>query len=147
VVNRNGSKGLAMALSLNDALSHYHSVSDTAHKFWGYFQIVAAGTAAFAWSREAGGELQLFAFLALGFAVFAALNWRLVVCTQSEAVAAAHCVKAHASALGDAVPRELRPLVERIDPDPAFLVGVWHAVLSCATLGAVWWRYATVADC
>lgn len=130
-----------MSLTLSDALSHYHSISDTTHRFWGYFQAIAAGTAAFAWSREDSAEVQTFIFLAVAFSVFAVLNWRLVVSSQAEAVAVAQCVKNYASSAAAPVPAELQPLVERISPDPPFLIGLWHAGLSLATLGAIWWRY------
>ena len=134
-----------MTLTLSDALSHYRSVSDTTHKFWGYFQAVASGTAAFAWSREAPADPQLFVFLSIAFAVFAVLNWRLVVSSQAEAVAAAQCVKSYASSAGPSVPSELLPLIQKLKPDPAPLIGRWHAGLSLVTLGAVWWRYHSLA--
>lgn len=130
-----------MSLSLADALSHYRAVSETTHKFWGYFQAVAAGTAAFAWSREKSGEVELFVFVSIAFTVFAVLNWRLVVSSQAEAVSAAQCVKNNAATLDAAVPADLLPIIQRVSPDAAPLVGLWHAGLSLATLGAVWWRY------
>ncbi len=133
-----------MSLTLNDALSHYRSVADTTHRFWGYFQAVAAGTAAFAWSQESSTEVQVFGFLSFAFGTFAALNWRLVVASQAEAVAAAECVKKYALTLGATVPSDLLPLVQRIKPDSAALIGLWHAGLSVATLGAVWWRYSAL---
>lgn len=133
-----------MSLTLSDALSHYRSVSDTTHKFWGYFQAVAAGTAAFAWAREGPADPQLFVFLLFAFAAFALLNWRLVVSSQAEAVAAAQCVKEYASRLST-VPPELLPLIQNLKPDPAPLIGAWHAGLSLATLGAVFWRYHSLA--
>ena len=134
-----------MSLTLSDALSQYRAISDTTHRFWGYFQAVAAGTAAFAWSQEAPSDVQLFVFLSLAFAVFAVLNWRLVVSSQAEAVAAAKCVKDYASALGATVPSDLQPIIQRLSPDPASLIACWHAGLSLATLGAVWWRYYILA--
>jgi hypothetical protein len=134
-----------MSITLSDALSHFRSVSDTTHKFWAYFQAVAIGTAAFAWSRDTPADLQLFVFLSIAFAVFAVLNWRLVVSSQAEATNAAQCIKACAAA-ASSIPPELLPLIHRIEPDPAPLIGVWHAGLSIATLGAVWWRYASLAS-
>lgn len=38
-----------MPLTLPDALTHYRAMYDATHKFWGYFQVVAASTTAFAW--------------------------------------------------------------------------------------------------
>ena len=81
-----------MQLTLADALSHYRSVAETTHKFWGYFQAVSVGTAAFAWSRDNTSEVKLFALLSIAFAVFAIGNWRLVVSSQAEAVAAKKCI-------------------------------------------------------
>ena len=130
-----------MSLTLTDALSQYRSVSEATHRFWGYFQAVAAGTAAFAWSREPPADTQVFIFLALAFAVFAALNWRLVVNSQSEAEVVARCIRAYVSSPSAATPSELLPIIQRIRPDSARLVGFWHAGLSLATLFAVWWRY------
>lgn len=134
-----------MSLTLNDALSHYRSVSDSTHKFWAYFQVVAAGTAAFAWSKEVPNELRVFIFLSIAFAVFTALNGRLVVGSQAEAFAASKCVKDYALNLGTAVPKDLLPIVNRIDPGPAWLILVFYVGLSFATLSAVWWRYFTLA--
>jgi hypothetical protein len=74
------------------------------------------------------------------------LNWRLVVSSQAEAVAAAQCVKAYAARPGATVPAELLPLIDRINPDPAFLIGLWHAGLSLGTVGAVWWRYNSLSN-
>lgn len=130
-----------MSLTLADALSHYRSVSETTHKFWGYFQAVAAGTAAFAWSRDSTSEVELFALLSMAFAVFAIGNWRLVVSSQAEAVIAEKCIKNYAHTLGPAVPNDLRPLIQQIKPDSTFLIGVGHAGLSIATIGAVWWQF------
>jgi len=135
-----------MSLTLSDALSQFRAVSDTTHKFWGYFQAVAAGTAAFAWSQEAPADVQLFVFLSVAFTVFAVLNWRLVVSSQAEAVATSKCVKDYASTLGVALPKDLLPIIQKVNPDPAALIGVWHAGLSLATLGAVWWRYNILAS-
>lgn len=132
-----------MSLTLSDALSHYRSLSDTTHKFWGYFQVVAAGTAAFAWSRERTDLGQTFFLLAIAFSVFAILNWRLVVGSQAEMVNAAKCLKKYAESVQ--VPAELKPMLERINPDPAHRVGLWHAGLSLATLVAVLWRYLLVS--
>ncbi|ETW93714.1 MAG: hypothetical protein ETSY2_50930 [Candidatus Entotheonella gemina] len=72
-----------MAFSLNDAISHYRSITDTTHKFWGYFQAVAAGTAAFAWLRDAKSTA-LFVLHTIAFVVFAFLNGRLVVGSQKR---------------------------------------------------------------
>ncbi|MNC41784.1 hypothetical protein D3C75_905640 [compost metagenome] len=135
-----------MSLTLSDALSHYRSVSDSTHKYWGYFQVVAGGTAAFAWSSEASADAQLFVFLSIAFAVFAVLNGRLVVSSQAEAIAAVQCVRNHASNSTVAVPSELAPLLEGIKPDPTALICLLHAGLSLATLAAVWWRYASLAS-
>ena len=135
-----------MSLTLSDALSQYRAVSDTTHKFWGYFQAVAAGTAGFAWSQGAPRDVQLFVFLSVAFTIFAILNLRLVVSSQAEAVAAANCAKKCASTLKDAIPNDLRPLIRHVNPDSALVVGLWHAGLSLATLGAVWWRYNILVE-
>jgi hypothetical protein len=132
-----------MSLSLSDALSHYRSVSDATHRFWGYFQVVAGGTAAFAWSC-ATPDKQLFVFLSIAFAVFAVLNGRLVVSSQNEAVTAAQCIQNYASSATATIPSELVPLVLGITPDSKALILVWHAGLSLATLFAVWWRYESL---
>jgi hypothetical protein len=123
-----------MSLTLSDALSHYRSVSDATHKFWGYFQAVAVGTAAFAWSSKVPVEAQLFGFLSIAFAIFAALNWRLVVSSQAEAVIAAECLKKYAASLGDTVPSDLLPIIDRINPYSPQRIGLWHVVLSLAAL-------------
>jgi hypothetical protein len=85
-----------MSLTLSDALSHYRSVSDATHRYWGYFQVVAIGTAGFAWSHAAS-DIQLFVFLSIAFVVFAVLNGRLVMSSQGEAVAAVQCIRNYAS--------------------------------------------------
>lgn len=130
-----------MSLTLSDGLAHYRFMSDTTHKFWGYFQAVAAGTAAFAWSREQADQGQFF-LLVIAFSVFAILNWRLVVGSQAEMVNAAMCVKKYAESVQ--VPEELKPMLERLNPDPVHQVGLWHAGLSLATLAAVLWRHLLV---
>jgi hypothetical protein len=130
-----------MSLTLNDALSHYRSVSDATHRFWGYFQAVAVGASAFAWSREEPTDIQTFIFLSVAFTVFAMLNWRLVVSSQKEAVVAAQCVNNFAAVSAPPVPPELAPMLDHVRPDPACLIGFWHAGLSIATLIAIWWRY------
>lgn len=129
-----------MALSLSDALSHYRSVADRSHKFWGYFQFAAAGTAGFAWSRK-GAEVDMstFGFLSLAFAVFAVLNLRLVYTSQKEAEVAVKCLQAYAESLE--VPSELKPILANIKLDEAKDVATWHGALSVGTLVAVWLRY------
>lgn len=130
-----------MSLTLSDALSHYRAVSDTTHKFWGYFQAIAAGTAAFAWSRDGQDNANVLVLLGFGFAVFAILNWRLVCGSQCEAMTAADCVKAYARRPDVEVPSDLLPIIQKIAPDRPVVVGFWHASLSIATLVAIWWRY------
>lgn len=129
-----------MSLTLADALSRYSSVSDTTHKFWGYYQILAAGTATVAWTTL-DRNLEEFVFLSMAFAIFAALNLRLVVSSQREAVLAKECIQNFARRSSAEVPVELRPMIEKISPDGAITVGLWHAGLSVATVAAVWWRY------
>lgn len=129
-----------MAYSISDALSHYRAISDATHKFWGYFQAVAVGSAAFAWSREPSASWQLYAVLAVAFTVFASLNWRLVVQSQAAAFGAAECIRAYAERPEAGVPPELRRVIESINPDSARKVGVWHAGLSLAVLVAVGWH-------
>ena len=102
---------------------------------------MSVGTAAFAWSRDNTSEVELFALLSIAFAVFAIGNWRLVVSSQAEAVAAKKCIMKYASTLGIEVPEDLQPLIKQIKPGTAFLIGVGHAGLSIATIGAVWWRF------
>jgi len=131
--------GAKMSFTLPDALSHYRATLDKNHKFWGYFQLVASATAAFAWSRDRFENGQLLLPLAAAFAVFAILNWRLVVESQEELLIAARCVKDYASKIG--VPDELLPMIQAIKPDSTLRVGVWHAVLSMATLAAVIWAH------
>lgn len=132
-----------MPLTLSDALSHYRSVSDATHRYWGYFQVVAGGTAAFAWSRKTS-DIQLFVFLSIAFAVFAVLNGRLVISSQGEAVAAVKCIRNYASSTTAAIPSELAPLVEGIKPDSIVFIFLWYAGLSLATLFAIWWRYVSL---
>lgn len=134
-----------MSLTLSDGLSHYRSVSDTTHRFWGYFQAVAAGTAAFTWSQVMPADAAVLVVLGTAFAVFAVLNWRLVVGSQWEAWTTSKCIKEYAINPAVAVPSELLPLIEKIDPEHPTLVGAWHAGLSIATLTAVWWRYSLLA--
>ena len=134
-----------MSLTLGDALSHYRSVADATHKFWGYFQAVAVGAAGFAWTRE-GPDVALFLFLSIAFAVFAAANGCLVVSSQSEAHRAAQCIKQFAVRPEIAVPTELQPIISGLKPYTAPLVGLFHAVLSVATLAAIWLRFHQVLD-
>lgn len=134
-----------MSLTISDALSHYRSVSDTTHRFWGYFQALAAGTAAFAWSRDMPADAAMLVALGAAFSVFAVLNWRLVVSSQREAWITSKCIKNYAINPAVAVPSELLPLIQKIDPEHPTLVGAWHAGLSIATLSAVWWRYSLFA--
>lgn len=131
-----------MSLTLSDALSHYRSISDTTHRFWGYFQAVAAGTAAFAWSREAPAGPQLIV-LSFAFTVFAVFNWRLVVRSQAESVVAAKCVKAYALSANSNVPSELLPVIQDLEPGSAAHIGILHAGVTIATLGAVLSRLLT----
>ncbi|MGH8076540.1 MAG: hypothetical protein ACREPE_04340 [Lysobacter sp.] len=134
-----------MSLSLSDALSHYRHLSDTTHKFWAYFQAIAIGSAAFAWSRNAPGDAPSLQLLFAAFLVFAVLNWRLVTASQSAVVAAARCLKNHASGVVPSVPGDLKPMIDGIKPDRVIVVGLWHAGLSLATLGIIGWRYCLLS--
>lgn len=134
-----------MSLGLDHALAHYRSLSDSTHKFWGYFQLVAIATVGYVWAPhmvQSKAPVSLFFLLGLAFSVFAILNWRLVVISQADAVNAADCLKKYAAKVE--VPAELKPIIERIDPDSAFRVGAWHAALSLAALTAIWWRYRSI---
>lgn len=135
-----------MSLSLSDALSHYRHLSDTTHKFWAYFQAIAIGAAAFAWSRNAPGDAHSLLLLFAAFLVFAALNWRLVIASQSAAITAATCIKSYASGVVPSVPGDLKPMIDGIKPDRVVVVGLWHAGLSLATLGVIWWRYCLLSS-
>lgn len=136
-----------MSLTLSDALSHYRSASDATHKFWGYFQAVAAGTAAFAWSKDKHDDSSMFVVLGVAFTVFAMINWLLVVSSQKEARIASACVKEYANSQGISLPSKLAPIIQAINPYHPAVVGVWHAVISFATLYAIWWRYKLLFPC
>jgi len=134
-----------MSLGLDNALSHYRSLSDSTHKFWGYFQLVAIASVGYVWAphvEHTQEPLLLFSILGLAFGVFVLLNWRLVVISQADAVNAADCLKKYAAKVE--VPAELKPIIDRIQPDSAFRVGTWHAALSLAALAAIGWRYHSV---
>jgi hypothetical protein len=130
-----------MNFTLTDALAHYRAASETTHKFWGYYQVVAIGVAGFAWT-QGDPQLQLFVWLSIAFLVFAVLSWRVVVHSQDEMFTAAKCVEAYLKTPETFVPDELRPIFDKVSPDTPEKVGVWHALLSVATLIAIWWRYA-----
>ncbi len=132
-----------MALSISDAVAHYRSVSEDTHKFWGYFQAIAAGSAAFAWSRDYA-SLPLFAWLTIAFGIFAVLNLRLVVGSQASAVIAERCIKEFLRNNPAEAPQELAPMIADIRPGSALSVGVWHAGLAAAVMAAIWWRYFTL---
>ena len=134
-------------LSLSDALSHYRGVSDATHRFWGYFQAVAAGAAGFAWLREKPLDSRLLVVLSIAFVVFAVLNWRLIVQSQTEAKCASDSIKAYLR--GDDTPQgtakpnvsvHLQPILAKLAPDKPTVVGAWHIGLSVATVVAIWWR-------
>ncbi|KFX71077.1 hypothetical protein TMS3_0103795 [Pseudomonas taeanensis MS-3] len=130
-----------MSLTLSEALTHYRSVTDATHRYWGYFQLVAGGTAAFAWS-EKNAIFELFLFLSIAFTVFALLNGRLVISSQGEAVDTVQCIRNFASSATSAIPSELAPLIEGISSDSKTKISIWYTGLSLATLAAVWWRYS-----
>lgn len=131
-----------MSFSLNDAVSHYRSIADTTHKFWGYFQAIAAGTAAFAWTGDTHRGIALTTLLTAAFLVFALPNWRLVIGSQRQAVSAASAIKAYCRNHADAINTDLRPIIDTIDRDPVYRVGLWHTRLSTAVVLAVWARVA-----
>lgn len=139
-----GTTAMQPAISLSDALAQYRGITDATHRFWGYFQAVAAGTAAFAWSRE-GRDFQLFLFLSAAFLVFAFLNWRLVVESQAKAEVAAKCVKEYAKHHEPETPPQFLDIAKTVSPERSVMVAWWHGGLSVATFLAVWWRYWSLA--
>lgn len=133
------------AFSISEALSQYRSIADATHRFWGYFQAVAAAAAAFAWSREEC-DFQVFLFLSAAFSVFAFLNWRLVVGSQADAELAANCVKSYAELRKADIPGELQNIFKTASPEQTTKVAWWHGGLSLATFVAIWWRYWSLAS-
>ena len=129
-----------MALSVNDALGHYRAVAEATHKYWGYFQAIAAGTAAFAWASETQ-TLPLLAWLTFAFVLFAIASWRLVVGSQADVVAVKDCIKTFVKNHPSEVPSDFAPLVDRLTPYPAWIVGSWHGLISVAVVAVIWWNH------
>lgn len=70
-------------MKLTDALSALRSTSDQTNKFWGYYQAVTTAAVIFAWastSRE-----PVIVGLVVAYAIFAYLNRKLVVSSQTDA--------------------------------------------------------------
>lgn len=128
-----------MTITVSDALSRYSSVLEANHRFWAYFQALALGTAAFAWTRDPL-ERELALLLTAAFLAFAVLNARLVFLSQRDARRLAAAIRKYAKNKGDGVPRELRA-VARLHPDKPASVLLWHLSLTAAAVGTVWWRY------
>lgn len=130
-----------MTISLSDTLSHYRAVTDTSHRYWGYFQAIAASTAAFAWGASSMKHWFEYAMLTLGFAIFAVLNMRLILGAQEDALKIAEGLKSFVQRADSGVPLDFQPIFQRLDPDSKYKVGSWHALISAATIAVVWVRY------
>lgn len=127
-----------MELTLSDALSHYRSLSETTHRFWGYFQAIALGALAFSWAHYNEKSLSLTVLLTLAFVFFAILNLRLIRSAQMDVVEAARCLKAYTANPNTTLPPEFKPLIENIKPDSVVKVCCWHSILAIATVVVFW---------
>jgi hypothetical protein len=127
------------ALSLADVLQHYRSVAESTHKFWSYFQIVAVGIAAFAWSTEKP-HWAIFGVISLAFLAFVRFNGALVLESQREAWAAAEAVKLYATRHDKEVPTEFRPIIDAISPKSVDFIRGVYAWLTVGTIATMWGR-------
>lgn len=132
------------SLSLSDVLSHYHSLTDTTHKLWAYFQAVAIGSALFAWSLDGHTKPSVFAALAIAFFGFSLMNLRLVISSQKDLVVVADSIHRYAKTPKLHIHSAFFPLIHRIRPDPVQTVTLWHILVTLATLASIWWRYEFV---
>lgn len=130
---------MSLQLSLSDAISRFHEVSQATHQFWAYFQFVAAGAVTVAWAVPVRGEKGLCWLLTAGLTAFAAANGVMVYKSQQDmyAVAAAidACVnKSHACTVSP----DLLPVVNSIGAAEPCLIALAYVGLFAAALVGIW---------
>ena len=134
---------MSSELSLADAISHFHQVSSATHQFWAYFQYIAAGAVAVAWTVPAKGSKELCWLLTAGLSVFAAINGVMVFKSQQGmfdvAAAIQKCVKAGTCDVSDA----LLPVTNSIQAAEPCLIALAYIGLFGAAVFGIWlpnWR-------
>lgn len=116
-------------MKLTDALSYLRSTSDQTHKFWGYYQAVTAAAVGFAWASSKPPS-ELIVGLVVAYLIFAALNCRLVISSQTAAFTIWNSIQKYKAQSTEPVPAQFVPILELNQPDNSKLIGGMHIGLS-----------------
>jgi hypothetical protein len=130
-------------MKLTDALGHLRSTSDQTHKFWGYYQAVTAAAIGFAWASSKPPPQLIFGLI-VAYAIFAFLNCRLVVTSQSAALAVWQAIQDYRPLPDEAINPTLLPITRLNRPDEPTLIGGMHVGLSILAALAMYARTWTL---
>lgn len=125
-------------MKISDALTHLRSTSDQTHKFWAYYQAFSAAAFAFAWTST-DPPRQLIYGLFFGYAIFALLNFRLIVSSQRSALTIWNAIDEYSKEPSeeDRIPIKFLPLLKLNKPDAPAIIGAIHGAVSVSILLAI----------
>jgi hypothetical protein len=126
-------------MKLTDALTHLRSTSDQTHKFWGYYQAVTAAAVGFAWASSKPPQQLIFGLIT-AYAIFAFLNCRLVVTSQSAALSVWQTIQDYKPLPDETLNPTLLPITRLNRPDEPTLIGGMHIGLSILAAFAMYAR-------
>ncbi|WP_156902251.1 hypothetical protein [Azohydromonas australica] len=125
-------------MKISDALAHLRSTSDQTHKFWAYYQAFSAAAVGFSWASKAPPNSLIYG-LFFGYAVFAALNFRLIISSQRSALIIWNAINDYSKSPSkeEEIPYQFMPLLRLNKPDKPLIIGAIHGIVSISILLAI----------
>ncbi|XQE65144.1 hypothetical protein ACOAPY_10565 [Pseudomonas sp. P3C3] len=126
-----------MLYTLKEAIEQHQYQTDGTHKFWGYFQVIAAGSAAIAWQKEITLSQPVLIALLVAFIIFSVASNYAIFSAQRQSWELSLAIKKYCTNNPAEIPAEFIGSLKSIKSIHPKWVSVWHGLISIATATAI----------
>lgn len=126
-----------MLYTLNDAIEQHKFQTDATHKFWGYFQVVAAGAVAVAWQDKSPLSQPVLISLLVAFIIFSVASNYAIFSSQRQSWRLSAAIKKYCTNNPNEIPVEFIGVLKSIKSIHPRWVSAWHGLISIAAIIAI----------